>query len=257
MLAGALIVIAFAASGAYWGWRHYSRLQGGAPAPENAWSEPVTARITVDSTAIGAVVSGLIDAVSCDVGSIVKAGQICAQIDARPYRLVVERSEANLSLANERLEKTRRQLARAQAIYERHQSRLKRRAIARSTLQLSQKAFERARAEVAAAEAHVASAQAALALAKSNLEGTSVVSPIAGTIVARNVAVGEAVGASRTELLFRVAADPRRVKIAVTVGSRLADALHVGDAVSVGLDADLDHPFAGSVAQISVSPEPS
>jgi multidrug resistance efflux pump len=134
---------------------------------------------------------------------------------------------------------------------------LKRRAIARSTLQLSQKAFERARAEVAAAEAHVASAQAALALAKSNLERTSVVSPIAGTIVARNVAVGEAVGASRTEPLFRVAADPRRVKIAVTVGSRLADALHVGDAVSVGLDADLDHPFAGSVAQISVSPEPS
>lgn len=257
MLAGALVVIAFAASGAYWGWRHYARLQDGAPAPENAWSEPVTARITVDSTAIGAVVSGLIDAVSCDVGSIVKAGQICAQIDARPYRLVVERSEANLSLANERLEKTRRQLARAQAIYERHQSRLKRRAIARSTLQLSQKAFERARAEVAAAEAHVASAQAALALAKSNLERTSVVSPIAGTIVARNVAVGEAVGASRTEPLFRVAADPRRVKIAVTVGSRLADALHVGDAVSVGLDADLDHPFAGSVAQISVSPEPS
>lgn len=47
------------------------------------------------------------------------------------------------------------------------------------------------------------------------------------------------------------------MKIAVTVGSRLADALHVGDALSVGLDADLDHPFAGSVAQISVSPEPS
>jgi heavy metal translocating P-type ATPase/RND family efflux transporter MFP subunit len=257
MLAGALVVLAFAAGGAYWGWRHYSRLQGGAPAPESAWSETMTARIASDSMPIGAVVSGVIDAVSCDVGSIVKAGQVCAQIDARPYRLIVERGEASLSLANENLEKARRQLARAHAIHERNQSLSKRRAIARSTLQISQKAVERASAELADAEASAASAKAALALAKSNLERTSIVSPIAGTVVVRNVTVGETVVAGRTEPLFRVAADPRMMKIAVTVGSRLADALRVGDAVSVSLETDPDRPFAGRVTQISVSREPS
>jgi RND family efflux transporter MFP subunit len=251
------VVLAFAAGGAYWGWRHYSRLQGGAPAPESAWSETMTARIASDSMPIGAVVSGVIDAVSCDVGSIVKAGQVCAQIDARPYRLIVERGEASLSLANENLEKARRQLARAHAIHERNQSLSKRRAIARSTLQISQKAVERASAELADAEASAASAKAALALAKSNLERTSIVSPIAGTVVVRNVTVGETVVVGRTAPLFRVAADPRMMKIAVTVGSRLADALRVGDAVSVSLETDPDRPFLGKVTQISVSSEPS
>jgi hypothetical protein len=71
------------------------------------------------------------------------------------------------------------------------------------------------------------------------------------------VMVGEAVVAGQTEPLFRVAADPRMVKINVTVGSRLADALRVGDAVSVSLETDLDHPFAGRVTQISVGPKSS
>jgi hypothetical protein len=47
------------------------------------------------------------------------------------------------------------------------------------------------------------------------------------------------------------------VKIAVTVGSRLADALRVGDAVSVSLETDMSHPFVGRLTQISLNPKPS
>ncbi|MGJ0453245.1 MAG: efflux RND transporter periplasmic adaptor subunit [Methylocystis sp.] len=257
MSAGVLVTLAFAAAGVYLSWDYFARFRQGAPEPESAWSEIMTAYITSDSTAIGVLTSGVIDVVFCDVGSIVKAGQVCAQIDARPYRFIVERGNVDLSLANGRLEKSRARLARARGKYERNQSLFKRKAIALSALKVSQKALEQMRAEVADAEAAAALAQAALAAAQSNLEHTSIVSPIAGTVVARNVTVGEAVVAGRTGPLFRVAADPRMVKIAVAVGSRLADALRVGDAVSVSLETDPDHPFAGRVTRISVGSKSS
>ena len=257
MSAGVLVTLAFAAAGVYLSWDYFARLRQGAPEPESAWSEIMTAHITSDSTAIGVLTSGVIDVVFCDVGSIVKAGQVCAQIDARPYRFIVERGNVDLSLANGRLEKSRAHLARARAKYERNQSLFKRKAIALSALKVSQNALEQMRAEVADAEAAADLAQAALAAAQSNLEHTSIVSPIAGTVVARNVAVGQSVVAAQTEPLFRVAADPGTLKINVTADSRVAYALRLGDAVSVSLETDLSHPFVGRLTQISLNPKPS
>ena len=257
ILAGALAILAFAAGGVYWGWDYYARFHHGAPVAESAWSEITTAGVVSDATAIGVVVSGVIEAVSCDIGSIVKAGQVCAKIDARPYRLIVERGNVDLTLANGRLEKARAQLARAQAKYERSQNLSKRKAIAPSALELSRKVFEQRQAEVARAEASAALAQAALDAAQSNLQHTSILSPIEGTVVARSVAVGQAVIAGRREPLFRVAADPRIVKINVTVDARVANALRVGDVVSISLEPERDHPFEGEVTQISLSPKPT
>ncbi|MGB5083435.1 MAG: efflux RND transporter periplasmic adaptor subunit [Methylocystis silviterrae] len=217
----------------------------------------MTAHITSDSTAIGVLTSGVIDVVFCDVESIVKAGQVCAQIDARPYRFIVERGNVDLSLANGRLEKSRAHVARARAKYERNQGLFKRKAIALSALKVSQKALEQMRAEVADAEAAADLAQAALAAAQSNLQHTSIFSPIAGTVVARSVAVGQAVVAARTEPLFRVAADPSIVQINVTVDARVANAPRVGDVVSLSLEPERDHPFVGKVTQISLNPKPS
>ncbi|MGB5087176.1 MAG: HlyD family efflux transporter periplasmic adaptor subunit [Methylocystis silviterrae] len=113
------------------------------------------------------------------------------------------------------------------------------------------------RAEVADAEAAAALAQAALAAAQSNLEHTSIVSPIAGTVIARNVAVGQSVVAAQTEPLFRVAADPGTLKINVTAEQRVADALRLGDALLVSLETDLSDPFVGRLTQISLNPRPS
>ena len=257
ILAGALAILALATGGFYWGGDYYFRFRHGAPVAESAWSEITTAGVVSDATAIGVVVSGVIEAVSCDIGSIVKAGQVCATIDARPYRLIVERGYVDLNLANGRLEKASSQLARAQTTYERNQNLSKRKAIAPSAFELSRKVFEQRQAEVARAEASAARARAALDAAQSNFQHTSILSPIEGTVVARSVAVGQAVIAGRTEPLFRVAADPRIVKINVTVDARVANALRVGDVVSFSLEPERDHPFVGKVTQISLSPKPT
>jgi RND family efflux transporter MFP subunit len=260
MLAGALILLALVAGGAYWGGDFFARFRPGAPLAERELSEIKTVGVVSGETEmpITASVSGVIAAVSCDIGSIVKAGQVCAEIDSRPYRLIVERSNADLTLANGRLTKAKAQFARAQATYERAQNLSNRKAIASSALTASQKLLEQRQADVVRAEASVALIEAALSSARGDLERTSILSPIEGTVVARDVRTGQAVVAGHP--LFRVVADPRIVKIRVSVDERVASALRVGDAVSFSVEREPDYRFEGQVTQISIDPratEPS
>ena len=254
MLAGALILLALVAGGAYWGGDFFARFRPGAPLAERELSEIKTVGVVSGETEmpITANVSGVIAAVSCDIGSIVKAGQVCAEIDSRPYRLIVERSDADLTLANGRLTKAKAQLARAQATYDRAQNLSNRKAIASSALTAAQKVLEQRQADVVRAEASVALIEAALIAAQRDLEHTSILSPIEGTVVARDVRTGQAVVAGHP--LFRVVADPRLVKIRVSVDERVASALRVGDAVSFSVERAPDYRFEGQVTQISIDP---
>jgi cytochrome o ubiquinol oxidase subunit IV len=63
------------------------------------------------TTPIAARVSGVIQSVACNIGMRVHAGQVCAKIDPRPYRLVVDRSRAELRGAEARLEKDKSNVA--------------------------------------------------------------------------------------------------------------------------------------------------
>ena len=68
----------------------------------------VTASGVVAPTAtapVGARVSGVIQALSCDANMQVKAGQLCAKIDPRPYQIVVDQSRADLAAAEARTRK--------------------------------------------------------------------------------------------------------------------------------------------------------
>ena len=65
------------------------------------------------STPVGARVSGVIQALSCDANMKVKAGQLCAKIDPHPYQIVVDQAKADLAEAETRLEKDKVNLAQA------------------------------------------------------------------------------------------------------------------------------------------------
>lgn len=255
--AGALAALGVVAGALYWGGDYYAPFRHAAPMEESTWSEITTADVIDDTAAIGVAVSGVIEAITCDVGSVVKVGQVCATIDARPYRIMVGRANADLTIANKRLEKERTQYARAQANYERGQYLSTRKAITRSAFELSRKLFKQEQEEVARAEASAAFAQAALDAAQSNLQHTSIVSPIEGIVIARSVEVGQAVVAGRTEPLFRVTADSRNVRINAAVDARVVNALRLGDQVSFSLDSERDRFFEGVVTQISINSQPT
>ena len=63
----------------------------------------------------------MIQALYCDANMKVKAGQLCAKIDPRPYQIVVDQAKAGLAAAEARLENDKVNLAQAQAAFERNQ----------------------------------------------------------------------------------------------------------------------------------------
>ena len=219
----------------------------------------VTASGVVGPTAtapVGARVSGVIQALYCDAKMDVKAGQLCAKMDPRPYQIVVAQSRADLAAAEARLEKDKADLARAQAAFESHEALEKRQASSRKAIDKSRKAFDRARTQTKRDEARVGQLQAALRAAETNLSDTDIVSPIDGTVVSRNVELGQTVAAdSETPPLFVIAADPTLTPIDAIISAKDSGEVKLGDKATFTVEAFPNRPFSGTVTQIRPSPQ--
>jgi len=206
----------------------------------------------------------VIQALYCAANTNVKAGQICSKIDPRPYQTVVDQGNADLAAAEDRLEKDKTDLAHAKAAFERHEARRferaswrsKRRAISRKALDNSRRAYAQAQTQTKLDEATVAELQAALHAAETNLGDTDIIAPIVGTIVSRNVKIGQTVAAgAETPPLFLIAADLSVMQVNGKVGEDAVGEIKLGDKASFTVDSFADRSFAGEVMQIGTSPE--
>ncbi|MGQ0444753.1 MAG: efflux RND transporter periplasmic adaptor subunit [Beijerinckiaceae bacterium] len=204
---------------------------------------------------VGARVSGAIRALDCDAKTNVKAGQLCAKIDPRPYQDAVDQSRAGLAAAEARLEKDKADLAKANAAIESHEARAKRQSGSRKTIDRLRKSFERTQALANRDEARVAELQAALHAAETNLGFTDIVSPIDGTVVSRNVEPGQTVLANESPPLFVIAADPSLIHIDATISAKVGGEVKPGDKVTFSVEAFPNRPFSGVVTQIRPSPQ--
>ena len=186
----------------------------------------------------------------------VQAGQLCAKIDPRPYQNVIDRDKADLVAAEARLEKDKVNLARAQAAFERNQIRAKRRAISRKAIDKSRKAYEQAQTKMKLGKATVAQFQAALHAAEINLGYTNIVSPIVGTIVSRNVEIGQTVAAgSDTPPLFLIAADLTLIYVDANVDEKDIGEVRPGNKGTFAVESFPSHSFTGEVTRIRPSPQ--
>jgi HlyD family secretion protein len=202
---------------------------------------------------VGARVSGVIQELHCDANTQVKAGQLCAKINPRPYQNAVDQSRAGLAAAESRLEKDKADLGEAKAAFENHEAQAKRRVGSRKALNEARKVFERAQAQTKRDEAKVAELQAALHAAETNLGYTEVVSPIDGTVVSRNVKMGETVAAgSEKQPLFVIAA---LAHIDAIINAQDIGDVKAGDKATFTIEAFPQHPFSGTVTQIRPSPQ--
>jgi HlyD family secretion protein len=219
----------------------------------------VTATGVVGPTATapaGARVSGVIQALTCDTSMQVKAGQLCAKIDPRPYQIVVDQNRADLAAAKARLEKNKAELSKAKAAFESHVAPAKRPAISRKAIDKSRKALERARAQTKRDEARVDLLQAALLAAETNLGYTDIVSPIDGTVVSRNVEIGQTVAAdSETPPIFVIAEDLTVAHIDAIISAKDSGEVKLGDKATFAVEAFPNRPFSGAVTQIRPSPQ--
>jgi HlyD family secretion protein len=147
-----------------------------------------------------------------------------------------------------------KQISPRRKAFERTQIRAKRRAITRKALDNSHKAYEQAQTQIKRDEETVAELETALHAAKINLGDTEIVSPIDGTVISRNVEIGQTVAAGlETRPLFLVAADLTVIHVDANGGEKDVGEVKPGGKVSFTVEAYPNRRFAGEVTQVRPS----
>ncbi len=219
----------------------------------------VTATGTVNAVTtvqVGTQVSGTIKKIYVDYNSPVKQGQLIAEIDPTPFEAQVEQARANLAAAKANVEKAKATADNAKLILDRDKELYKNGLIiAKSDLDTAQSNYDADVAAVEAAKAQVDQTAAALKYAETNLRYTKILSPVNGTVVSRNVDVGQTVAASfQTPTLFTIAEDLTKMQIDTNVDEADIGKIQVGQGVDFTVDAYPDITFKGKVSQVRIAP---
>jgi HlyD family secretion protein len=219
----------------------------------------VTASGTVNpvvTVQVGSYVSGVVIEVSCDYNTHVTKGQLCAQIDPRPYQTVVDQDEANLAAARAQLEKDQTAAQYAALTYARNSDLGSRGLVPQDTVDQSKAAADQARAQLELDTTEVRQRQAALQAAEVNLGYTKIDSPVDGTVVTRNVTPGQTVAASfQTPTLFLIATDLKKMQVDTNVSESDIGGIRAGSAASFTVEAFPDRRFNGTVSQVRQAPQ--
>ncbi len=246
----------------------------------------VTATGTINpviNVLVGSQVSGTIKALYADFNSQVKEGQVIAQIDPAIFQAQVEQgrasvlnSQANLLNGQANLENAKANLTKADVAVldakrtlDRNQPLLEKKIIAQSTLDTAQTNYDTAVAQTNVAKAQVESAKsqiesfkaqveqtkAALRVAETNLRYATIRSPVNGTVISRNVDVGQTVAASlQAPTLFTIAKNLAEMQVDSNVSEADVGRIAVGQDGTFTVDAYPERIFRGKVSEIRNAP---
>jgi len=219
----------------------------------------VTATGTVNpvlTIIVGSYVSGVIKEIRCDYNTEVKVGQVCAEIDPAPYQTVVDQNRANLAVARAQLEKDKANLAYVQLNYDRNARLAQSNAVSKDVLDNARNALDQATAQIGVDQATIQQREAQLAAAEVNLGYTHIVSPVNGTVVSRNVTMGQTVAASfQTPTLFLIATDLTQMQVDTNVSESDIGGIKEGNRSTFTVDAFPRRTFRGAVSQVRQSPQ--
>ncbi len=191
---------------------------------------------------IGSYVSGVISDMYCDYNTRVKKGQLCAKIDPRPYQAALDQAKGQLARDSAQLAGARIDLARY-AVLQKQDS-------------IAVQIYDDEAALVHQLEGAVQVDRAAVETAKVNLDYTHIISPVDGTVVARNITIGQTVAASfQTPTLFLIATDLTKMQVDTNVSESDIGAIKEGDEARFTVEAFTDRSFEGRVVQVRQAPQ--
>jgi HlyD family secretion protein len=261
ILIATVVLLSVVVSGLLW-WnagRHVAPHYVTAPVSRGPIARVVTASGTVNpvlNVQVGTYVSGVITALYCDFNTAVKTGQICAKIDPRPYQTVVDQEQANLATAKAQLTKDQANLTYDKLSYDRSVALQKQDYVTQDSADRTKNAYDQAVAQIQLDQAGIEQHRAALDAAEVNLGYTDIVSPVNGTVVSRNVTMGQTVAASfQTPTLFIIATDLTKMEVDANVSESDIGGIHAGDTASFTVEAYPDYLFTGDVVQVRQAPQ--
>lgn len=222
----------------------------------------------VTTVQVGSQVSGTVQKLYADFNSHVKKGQIVAQLDPALFKGAVlqaqadlANAQANLLAAKATLEKSKATAMQSSQDYQRTLELTKEGVMAqqqldaaKATLDANNAAVSAAQAQVTQAAAQVQQKEAAVKVAQTNLNYTTITSPVDGTVVARNVDVGQTVAASlQAPTLFVIAQDLTKMQVYVATDESDVGMIKVGQPATFKVDAFPKDTFRGVVDQIRLN----
>ena len=193
--------------------------------------EPVT------SVTVGTQVSGIVSHLYVDYNSVVKKGQVIAELDRTNLISELNTAKANLSSAQSSLNY---QLSNYNRYKELHDKGL-----------VSADEFESARLQYLQAKEQVNSSRESVQKAQTNLGYATITSPIDGVILSKSVEEGQTVAASfNTPELFVIAQDLTNMRVIADIDEADIGGVKEGQRVSFTVDAFPDDHFEGQVTQV-------
>jgi HlyD family secretion protein len=213
----------------------------------------LSALVTVQ---VGSQVSGRIAELRADFNSTVKKGQLIAKIDPQLFQATVEQQRANLVAAQGNLAKARAQAIDAKRQADRARELAAKQLIAQADADTAISNADALAAAVQAAEGTVGQTKAALSSAEVNLAYTNILSPTNGTVISRNVDVGQTVAASlQAPTIFVIAEDLAKMQVDTNVAEADVGRLRSGMGATFTVDAYPSEVFRGAVRQIRNAPQ--
>ncbi|HSC37591.1 MAG TPA: efflux RND transporter periplasmic adaptor subunit [Chitinophagaceae bacterium] len=195
----------------------------------------------VDTVAVGTQVSGTIKSIYVDFNSVVKKGQLLAELDKTLFVASVNQYKGSLAQAQS-------QQVYQQGNFDRQSQLYKVGAISKADYDNALYTFQSAKASVASLAAQVATAEKNLSLA-------SIYSPIDGTVLSRNISEGQTVAASfSTPTLFSIAKDLTKMQVRASVDEADIGNITAGERATFTVDAFANDVFKGSIQEIRLSP---
>ncbi len=222
-------------------------------------SVSATGRIqAVNTVNIGAQVSGTIRLIHVDYNSVVKKGQLLAEIDPSLLEASVRQAQASVRSAKASLAEARAVLDDAAKNLRRSEDLFSRGYISKTDFESAQSTHTAALARVETTGASLAQAEADLMYKKINLGHTRIVSPIEGVVIDRAVDQGQTVNASQSApTLFSIAEDLSRMQVEASIDEADIGLISRGQIARFTVDAFPDVDFEGTVREIRLSPSTS
>jgi HlyD family secretion protein len=205
----------------------------------------------VKTVTVGTQVSGIIDKLYVDYNSVVKKGQVIAELDKQNLLSQLNSSKAALSQAQANLTSAMSDLAYQKANYQRYRTLYNKGLIAANDYEQAHLSWQTAAATVAERRDAVASAREEVNRAQTNLSYAVITSPIDGVVISKSVEEGQTVAASySTPTLFTIAKDLKDMRVIADVDEADIGGVKVGQRVTFTVDAYPDDTFEGAVTQV-------
>ena len=203
---------------------------------------------------IGSQVSGVVKAIYVDYNSIVKEGQLMAEIDPQLLQVQVDIQTANIERQKSDIASQEVQLDDQKKQFERTKSLFERGLQNQQQYEAAELAIKTREASIASSKKSLVSAEASLNAAKLNVTYTKIVAPANGVVVERRVDVGQTVQASMTSPSFFIMNTPlENLKLTANVDEAEIGKIRTGMTVRFKVDSYGQQQFTGTVEAVRLN----